>query len=61
MTLVLASQVDVDPNVLDEVASNVECDACVWFETRKPNAVVKMPRKPMFNKDIAADVFQYKC
>ena len=57
MSLVKASQVDVDPKMLDEVASNFECDACMWFEVKKPNPFAKMPRDPMFNREIAADVF----
>ena len=60
VSLVKASQVDVTHKILDEFASDCECDACIQFEDRKPSAIVKMPRDPMFNKEISADVFYYK-
>ena len=51
---------DVDHKMLDEVASDFEYDGCIRFEFKKPSPVVKMPRGPMFNKEIAADVVYYK-
>ena len=60
VSLVKASQVEVDPKMLDEVASDFECDACIQFEVKKPNPVAKMPRDHMFNREIPADVFCYK-
>ena len=60
MSLVKASQLDVDHKMLDKFASDFECDACIRFKVKKPSPVVKMPRDAMFNKEIAADVFYYK-
>ena len=60
MPLVKASQKDVHPQMLDEVASNLECDACIGFEVKNSSPIVKMPRDPMVNREIAADVFYYK-
>ena len=52
-----AYQVAVDPKVLDEVSFNFECDTCIRYEVKKWDPVVEMPRDPMCNREIAADVF----
>ena len=59
VAMVKASKADVDYKLLEEAASDFVCDHCVRFETRRPSPVVKMPREPMFNQEVAADVFYF--